>query len=752
MKTTTTLIFPHLSLLPPRLRGGERARILLLSIVVIMLCLPATVFSQKAKQLPVRPLKPVPATSATVTATAATLRSTNATLRSTNANVSTNASLRSTGATVTTTATKVVKPALPPVAQLVAHGRFFITATHAYLTIAKQDFQTQDYSGLTDILAARLSAFPLFLGGQGLFNHLSVLGASPRDVAVMLNGRNMNDAAFGAFLLDQFPQEMMDCAEIFIGSDAAIIADNAAGAAINLQEIRHNTRRPFTRIWFQQSGAGTFGSSDGTLSYNVANDWNLTLGYRRQSTDGQYANSGVDGWNIRAMLRWSASSNATLSLSYLYTQHRMNLNGGLESIRSTDAVLQIANSTLFSQLRDNQNRHDITLTGSLFLDEKHRSAASGSVFVGTMLWERGTGSGSSSIFSAPALQDSVISSTFSTLSIGAAGRIETQVRLSALTLALTAGGNIGFERVGDNAYLGFGTTTVGKGAARALLGGFARGELDVSGTAALSGGVRLSLVGSQPQLSIGAKLSIFFDERKERGSLFFADLSRSFRNPSVMEGLDLSPEGHLLAVAGVRIQGKTFSAEALGYYRVITNPILATSETISRTTDVVQLLTTRSFNGETVGISSRTVLGASVSAQTRLSGVLGGNLLLSGFVQGAYSSDTAADKRFPLLFAGVSAQYEYIVGRSILRIGVRANGMTAFRGERFVPTSWSYIPSNYDQSTTSNGIDIIAGAEVGNAYIRVTYQNLLDQKTFTVPLYPIYGRSLKLGLSFTILD
>ena len=661
-----------------------------------------------------------------------------------------------------------------------AHGRLFMTSTQAFVTVDKKDVQWQDYTGFADLLAERLPAFPLFLGLQGAYNHLSILGASPRDVAVMMNGRPMRNAALGATYLEQLPPEMTEQTEVFLGSDAALLANNASGAAINIQEIRHNTKSLYTRIWYQQFG-DQFTAADVDASYNIAPNLNLTLGARTQNAKRIYNNTASQLWNARMILRWNLSSTASISFSYLLTQQRISANGGLIP---TTATASVVNSlTLFNELQENTLRHDLTLTGSAYLTGDSSIAATLSAYTtwdGRAL-ERASLQGSNTangqtsggVIIAP--DATITQSTTTNVSIGATGRIETRVSLfSALEASLMAGGNVALHSMPESIYWSAAARegnlkvqTQGEFSAFGRLGFTLLKSLEVSG------GVRFTLVGNRPEAALGAKAALYLIRSTTTSIQFWGDASRSFRLRSVAEegaaatfsNLALNSESHLLGLAGLRFREETvqstFSSDILAFGREISNPIVMDTANIMfvppimevqgvipRAT-VIPLANIRAYNG-----ARRTIFGASVSANWHGKNILfGGGLVLNGFANLTLSqTDGKSDGRFPLLNAGATVQYEYTFGRDVLRAGVRVRMMTPFAGERFSPMLWAYVPSATEQGLTGNGIDIVAGAEVfGSLNIRATYQNALNTSAFTVAGYPQYPTVLRLTLSATIL-
>jgi hypothetical protein len=706
---------------------------------------------------------------------------------------STSASASSLGALLREKATAAQSAAAVELfAPLREHGRLFMRSTQASYAIDKRDWQALDYSGLAEILWERLPAFPLGLGMQGAFNHLSLFGAGARDIAVQMNGRPMAEPSLGATFLEQLSPEAIESIEAYIGSDAVILANNASGAALNIQEIRHDTKNLYTRLWYHQFG-DQYTAADLDASYNVAPNVNLTLGARTQQGNRIYNNTGLRAWNARMILRWYASSSANVSLSYFFTQHRNAANGGLQS--ATDASVT-SSAPIFNELQESAFRHDLTLTGSAFLSRDSSVSAGLSVFAS---WsERALERASLQNFTASGqnagnfLPDETIEQTTgASWTLGAAGRLETNVTLfSALEASLLVGGLASVQSVPDNIYWSAGARLGEEIVQRAQgeLSGFGRLKFLLLNSVEISGGARLSIVGERPELALGARASLWLTREREikRGAAretereterettqetslqLWADASRGFRLPSIAEdgaaGLaaqatELRAETHLLALAGLRFgfasPERVLRAELLGFARLITNPIVYDSVSVpfTRVGDTLPrtLSTIMATNAESRFISGLT---ASVSWRQE-EFALGAGIVANAFASATLSETSdAPDGRFPLLYAGASVQLQYRFGRDLLRAGVRLRLTTPFVGERFAPTLWAYIPSDasQEQGLAGNGIDLIASAEVfGSLIIRATYQNALNSTAFTVAGYPQYPTVLRLGVSATIL-
>ncbi|MBI3259212.1 MAG: hypothetical protein HYZ54_07045, partial [Ignavibacteriae bacterium] len=218
------------------------------------------------------------------------------------------------------------------------------------------------------------------------------------------------------------------------------------------------------------------------------------------------------------------------------------------------------------------------------------------------------------------------------------------------------------------------------------------------------------------------------------------DVSQSSRTPSAAEGLALDAEKTLLGFSTLKYKYDSLGLSFTAFSRLTTDPIL--SEGIRRVTDTV--LTSHSFNGD-----SRRTIGLTGQAQLKL-----GTLSGSGFFQ-LYQTATngTTDNRFPLFYAGISAQYEYQIGQSLLQAGLSVKFLGVFTGETFLPQTWTSIPSRSGESNaTFNGIDAFLMLRLGNAFVRATFYNIISQTYYYVPMYPQLDRNLRLSVTWSFLD
>lgn len=618
------------------------------------------------------------------------------------------------------------KPSLPIKADsihlskpLQTHGSLFAIPLKI-TTITKQELPYLNFIGLHDIISQKVPIFyPLHLGSYGQMNSFSVFGGSLRDITLRYDGRNMNSRSFGGVNLEQFPPEMIEQIEILTGTDAIIFSDNSNGALINIQEIRHDIAKPFTRISFSQGGYN-FIASDGTFSQNFAPNWNATLGFRRQSSNSRFTNSDFEVWNLRAIVRWSPSDKTSFSLSELFTNHGIGTNGGLDSLSPSFSNELIA-VPMYSDLNERVFRHDVTLAGSSLLADDSSSTASGTLYFSNSIWQKNRPR-ALAVTSA----DTIRLSQFAERSVGATARLEQ--RINSLT-TLRYGGEAEYITAEQSSY----TNDING----IKLAGY--GHLVLQPTTKdfmLRTGARVLYENAKFIPSLGAAGELRFSDNL----ILSLDISQSSRAPSAAEGLGLTSENTLLGFASVQYKHDSLHISTTVFSRLTTFPIL--SESVRDTGGFI--LTSRSFNGD-----SRRAIGLTTQAQWKV-----GALSANGFFQ-LYQTATNGtnDNRFPLFYAGITAQYEYQIGQSLAQGGISVKFLGSMAGETFLPQTWTSIPSRTGESNvTFNGIDAFLVLRLGNAFVRATFYNIIAQTYYYVPLYPQLDRNLRLSVSWSFLD
>lgn len=609
---------------------------------------------------------------------------------------------------------------LPLFEPLHQHGSISLLNFPSVVQVNRRDYQQQNYTELADIIEQNLpGAFPLHLGYYGQNNQLILYGGSIRDNAVLFNGRPLNDVTLGAFDLQQYPPEFLENAEILRGSDAVIVADNASGFVLNLQEPRYNTKNPYTRLWYSQAGYG-FISSDGVYSQNVAPNLNLTLGYRRLSGNGRYRNQFVDSWNVRGLLRWNISPRTNISLVELFSNHGNGTNGGVDTTETIDINDDISANVLFPTMEERVFRHDATLSFSSYIAEDSTTALFATLYGSHALWERNRDEGL-----ALHAGDSARLMTIGNNRFGATMRFEQQLWKGMI---LRIGGESDYQSADISVY--------SEGTKALHLAAFGHMQYNLSDVLRLRGGIRPRFDRDKFTLAVGGAIDISVHSHFE----ICADISRSDRLPTLVEGWSRDREHQTFMLAELRFKDTLTTVSFSAFSRFVENPLLATPRYADST---VQILITRFHNGE-----SRNTTGAVLSASTLLK-----TIRISAFAQSYFTSINGNSvRRLPVIYGGIRAQYEYTYGSSLLFAGFSLKARTVFDGEEYLPQNWSYIPAPLEQNAAFNGMDGFAGARLGNAFIKISVQNIFGSSYTTLSTFPQLDRNIRLSVAWTFFD
>ncbi len=235
--------------------------------------------------------------------------------------------------------------------------------------VTMEDIHWIDFTYPGSLLEAFPGVYMRNLQSTGQYNQINIRGEDWRSVAVLQNGRLMNDPASGIYNLYQYSTEYPDRVELITGPRAFLYGLNSAAGAVNFVTRNYNSNRPFTKLNYSQGGWG-YAYTDGTFSQNVSRKLNVTTGFQFQGVDGRFVNSLHEVWNVRGKLRYNVSKDLNIILSDYYTTSKTDLNGGIDLLSSRDpfdprlAVVRNAESY------DKITRHDadLSVVGTFFED------------------------------------------------------------------------------------------------------------------------------------------------------------------------------------------------------------------------------------------------------------------------------------------------------------------------------------------------------------------------------------------------
>lgn len=626
--------------------------------------------------------------------------------------------------TVDSSDTKAEKDTVIRVPHL-EHGRISILSKDDALNISKEEIIKMHYNDLYDILEQELVAYPLDLGEYGQNSNFSVMGGMPQSNAVLLNGRPLKNPQYGNMNFSEIAPEFIENIQVFYGSDAAIMGDNSSGALINIQEKRYNIDKPYTRIWFAQSGFNFIGA-DGIFSQNFLPEWNISLGFRNLKAAGQYNNSNLNSWNVRGILRYSPSDRTTISLSENFTNHKIGLNGGINTQESVDLATgepeyydELAAVTNFDALDERNFRHDLTLLFSNISEDTSR-VITASLFFSDNKWIRGFDS--DSIYRRIDTNYHTINSyNYGGLKLSYEQEIGSNILLNSGLLSYYQSSPADFFLDSDNSW---------------PISAYGRLKFNLSKSIDITGGMRYLQKDLRTAMSFGGA-AIF----KINSSKLKLDASYSERLPYAFEGLNLKKEKHLLAF--LNFSSSNFSANA--FIRMIGDPIEAINDSTSS-----NIISSTHYNAQ-----QRVIGGVYLKFSAKLfEGIFSNtdNMGIKVWGQSNYMMDGSDYLELPLFYGGVDVKYHIEVGRSEMWAGIEVNAFTNNNLPHYLPLNHSWTYSSFNNDASYNGIRAYATLRLGTAWVKLSYDNILSYGYYIVPMYPQLSGNFRLQVAWAFLD
>jgi outer membrane cobalamin receptor len=148
-------------------------------------------------------------------------------------------------------------------------------------------------------------------------------------------------------------------------------------------------------------------------------------------------------------------------------------------------------------------------------------------------------------------------------------------------------------------------------------------------------------------------------------------------------------------------------------------------------------------------------------SQVRTKGVAGslnlryGPFALEGtaLYQDYVESDTSKDLLPNLVLSGeLSYRNKFFNEALDAKVGVRTHFMNRQRGMTFNPRMTLYEENTETNIGRWTRLDAFAILKIGNAYISLSYENLLNAYYMITPVYPMPERSFRLGVNWVFID
>ncbi|HEY6951220.1 MAG TPA: TonB-dependent receptor [Bacteroidota bacterium] len=597
-------------------------------------------------------------------------------------------------------------------------------------------------------LAWRLPGFFLRdLGESGKPGELNAWGEDWRGIAILMDGRPMNDPITGTYNLYDIPMEFVEQLEEFSGVSSLGQSWNAPGSTLNFVTRQYNTLHPITKIRYVQSPNNDL-MTDGLFSQNLLRGLNFMFGFQRRVSDGRFNGSRttstapvtqgaiVDDWNVRTRLRFNFSDRLNVALTDFYTKDINGMNGGVDYARSSNVFDDIAAFVINPNALETVSRRDVSLLAiGKFTDDSTMITQANAYY--THL-ERS--------FSNPGSQFNLLDISDSHYAEVRGARVQQSFHAGYLS----ATGGIQYEHsqysssgLHDSTQL---ASSVNNGK-RTISSVFLTTSLRPAEITRLDVDIRYDNGYAQPAASYGAGVTLFPASPLE----LFADYGRSYRFPtfqetswadsSILRPAPIREEQHTLMRAGVRFTIADLAQLSLtGFDRRVNDAIVFQPATTDFGSSAVRILNVPHV--QTRGLAGS--LNLSYSHFTLL-----GTLLYTHYTE----ADTAKLLSPDLILSGeLSYRNKFFRDALDAKFGLRTHFMNGQRGMTFVPRTTMYVENTLINIGRWTRLDLFAVLKIGDAYITLSYENLLSANYLITPIYPMPDRIFRFGVNWAFFD
>ncbi|MCE2503799.1 MAG: TonB-dependent receptor plug domain-containing protein [Chlorobi bacterium] len=570
--------------------------------------------------------------------------------------------------------------------------------------VAKYDVPDRVQFTLLDPLSTGFPSYQLRGGELGFPSGFSTAGADPAAHEVLFNGRPLRGAKGRAYDLALYPLEFVESVEFLQGSRAVLYGHADALSGVNILQPRFDVEGSYLRLAFSQ-GAGATSRAEGIFARNLSRKSNLAIGFRRLVSDGVYANQEVDGVNLYSSLYHRSNPGLAFSVTGMLTEFDRGASGGLKS--PSDPTSTGADDVINDTLDNRVLRHDLTLAVQWIPSIEGGERTSDDTITASGM-TRFDGS-----FYVTHAEDKQL--------VG-----EELAELSTRP-SLVRGDLFGMR--------GSGITWFGPSKLRSLM----NAEVENASLATLHGGLVLTTPLTDRLDFVGGG-AVTSREDLNRFSVV-GELHATLTDSSVLRATYRYSLGEKVAMTGDTLQ------------RLSGEQTLWIADLEWGFRDGV-------FNGRfnawlRQGIKVNSLDMYSVSGLIVKGQVPIGFARLKATINGTLLPEE--DKRYPVLATSgeLFAPLMLFNGALDLDFGVDVAWQSDFSGVEYDPISghWLY-PTERRNAEREHWmlIDLFVSARIGSAYLNLSFYNLLNAEYRTLSRYPTWGRSLRFGITWGMID
>lgn len=251
-------------------------------------------------------------------------------------------------------------------------------------TLSPNQLTMENYIDLYSQLSYLPNNFYRNLGSPGGIGELLIQGNGFRNVSLLLNERNANDAFTNTFDLNELRLEEIESIELIPTTRAFLYGSLNESVLINLKSKELYSQLPYSRIKYIEAPYENL-LVDGMFNANFHRRLNFDFGLTKHSQPGRFKNSERDLWAGKIKLTHFISNEINWNFAYRYSKSLIRFNEGVSLSKMILRPNETINDVLYDELRapvvnedayHKWTKHNIDLEarGNFFNDEKSISS------------------------------------------------------------------------------------------------------------------------------------------------------------------------------------------------------------------------------------------------------------------------------------------------------------------------------------------------------------------------------------------
>jgi outer membrane receptor for ferrienterochelin and colicin len=609
--------------------------------------------------------------------------------------------------------------------------------------ISRREITFREFRSLYDIIGSQPGIFMRDLASPGQQNQIISAGLDDKHIAIMVDGIPYNDYYTGSFNLWNIPVDAVERIEFISGTNAMFYDGKSAGGTINIVTKNFNNNRAFTHLRYSQGVSG-YTHTDAMFAQNIANGLNLSfaLGHYgfgsnkgNQKYRGRFVNSNNDAWNVRSKLRYNLTDWFNLSFSYFYNKTWTGLHGGVDLYTTTSVYDGLEASVENFETYEKLYSNSYNLTAAFYPSADSSSLATISVYSLDRLREYrneenrnlSTTSGLSQVTDG-IFQKRDFSSTTKGVKLNLVSQYSDIRVVSYADFAriksqdiITAG--VKSELFRSSFFVVSPFATVKDFRDRFTLNGGVEGKLKIFSSFEAFGGIAQNIINDKTT-SVTS--------------------SSAFSNLTILYTTQKLDETFSLMEAGVKFSLPSLFSFKASYKRTIQkNPIVI---------DTVSAISS-AFNYNYFYPGQYTFDAITASAH-----FMWNDFHLEGTAnylkQPTVIRNNTALTLYPEITANGSVYYEGLLanGNLDIKFGFRGNFYSKQTGMKPYDEFGVWLPTDLVTFGPSGTVDFFAVGKIGDAYVHLIWENLSGTQYLLAPVYPMYERNIRFGVSWEFLD